>query len=49
LKQGHAEPGSYNERWDGRTGGGKAVGDGVYLVRLTADGRERVLRVVLRS
>ncbi|MEK6987918.1 MAG: choice-of-anchor V domain-containing protein, partial [Candidatus Thermoplasmatota archaeon] len=41
--------GRHTARWDGRDEGGRAVGAGVYLVRLTAGGRTLSARVIRAS
>ena len=41
--------GRHTARWDGRDEGGRAVGAGVYLVRLTAGGRTFSARVIRAS
>ena len=47
LMQGSLTRRAYALPWDGRDDRGRAVANGVYLVRLRADGREDVRRVVL--
>ena len=39
-------PGWHRLDWDGRDGGGRAAGSGVYFLRLQAGGTERMTRVV---
>lgn len=39
--------GDYQRRWDGRDDGGRAVGSGVYLVRLQGNGEMQSRRMVL--
>ena len=41
------EAGSYRIAWDGRDGAGRAVGSGVYLVRLVAGDRAQTRRLLL--
>lgn len=41
------QPGAHHVTWDGTDDTGRAVGSGVYLYRLAADGRVRVRRMLL--
>ncbi len=47
LARGEAAAGDHTARWDGRDEFGGAVNAGMYLVRLGAEGRELVQRLVL--
>jgi flagellar hook assembly protein FlgD len=47
VDRGTAAAGEHVRTWDGRDGGGNAVGAGVYLVRLTAGAESSTRKVVL--
>jgi hypothetical protein len=47
LVDGLATPGTRSISWDGRDGGGRAVGSGVYYCRLAAPGFEESIKIVL--
>ena len=47
LADGAAGAGEGSVRWDGRDAAGRASGDGVYLARFSAQGRELTTRLVL--
>jgi flagellar hook assembly protein FlgD len=47
IDHGYRSTGIHTTRWDGRDGGGRKVAAGIYLLRLQADGRNRLHRMLL--